>query len=107
MNCLMSRVGCSNHCKAFISDKFNIDINKIWVVKALPKNKMASLKDLLLLVKDDVMPYTALYPKETLLTTCLLPHFCYIFIPPKDRDGMALDFMKIQAAVRQYFMELK
>lgn len=97
----------SNHCKAFISDKFNIDINKIWVVKALPKNKMASLKDLLLLVKDDVMPYTALYPKETLLTTCLLPHFCYIFIPPKDRDGMALDFMKIQAAVRQYFMELK
>ena len=97
----------SDHCKEYISEKFNVDINKIWVVKALPKNKMASLKDLLLLVKDDVMPYTALYPKETLLTTCMLPHFCYIFIPPKDRDGEVLDFTEIQASVRQQFMELK
>ena len=97
----------SDHCKEYISERFNVDINKIWVVKALPKNKMASLKDLMLLVKDDVMPYTALYPEETLLTTCLLPHFCYIFIPPRDRDGGMLDFSMIQASVRQQFMELK
>ena len=97
----------SDHCKEYISERFNVDINKIWVVKALPKNKMASLKDLMLLVKDDVMPYTALYPEETLLTTCLLPHFCYIFIPPRDRDGGMLDFSMIQASVRQKFMELK
>lgn len=94
-----------DNCKSYLSSEFNVDYSRIWIVKALPKNKMANLKDLKLLVEDNVVPYTSLYPKETLLTTCLLPHFCYIFIPRIDNEGKSINFNDVRAKLRDEFVK--
>lgn len=92
-------------CKSYLATEFNLDITKIWIVKALPKNKMANLKDLKLLVKGKVVTYTSLYPKETLLTTCLLPHFCYIFVPKMNNAGNNIDIKEIRNKLRDEFVD--
>lgn len=93
-------------CKDYLAKSFNIEKENIWIVKALPKNKMASLKDLKLQIKNDIVPYTSLYPKESLLTNCLLPHFSYIFIPREDKEGNKLDFDIIRKKLRDTFVNM-
>lgn len=97
----------SNDCKKYLSEKFNIDIDDIWIENGTPKNKMATLSDLKILIDDQLINYTHLFSLDALSQQELLTCFKFIFIPPIDKNGNKLDFEVIRKdLVKEFFTNI-
>lgn len=89
----------SEKCREFLSDRFKIDINDIWIEDATPKNKMASIANLKILVNEHIIDYANLFSLNALDKQELLTCFKFIFIPPKNKEGETLDFEEIRKSL--------
>lgn len=97
----------SDHCRKFISEKFNIDIDQVWIENATPKNKMAALANLKILINDHLVSYTHLFSADALAKQELLACFKFIFIPKVDKSGNELDFKNIrQELVKEFYTNI-
>lgn len=97
----------SNHCKQYLSHKYNINIKNIWIENATPKNKMAELRNLNILINNHPISYTHLFSEEALAKQELLSCFKFIFLPKKNNIGEDLDFDAIrQDLVREFYTNI-
>lgn len=94
----------SERCKKFLSDKFNIDVNDIWIEEATPKNKLATIAGLKILIEGKPVNYTSIFSMNALGKQELLTCFKFIFIPEKDKSGKDCDFQEIRKSlVKEFF----
>ncbi|MBO7466957.1 MAG: HD domain-containing protein [Bacteroidaceae bacterium] len=74
-----------NDCRAFISQKYNIPIEDIWIEKATPKYKGNFAKKVNLYIDNHVVKYESLFPKDIQSFEPAYNEFFYIYIP-KEKD---------------------
>lgn len=81
-------------CRTFISQKYGIPIEDIWIEKATPKYKGNFAKKVNLYVDNQVIKYESLFPKD--IQSFEPPHneFFYIYVPK------GCDKKKILAGIR-------
>lgn len=97
----------SLNCKDFLANEFNIDINCIWIEVGTPKNRMASIANLKILINNILVDYTSIYSLNTLDRQELLPCFKFIFILMRNKDRRELNFEIIRKAlVKEYLTTL-
>ncbi len=97
----------SNHCRTYLANKFDITNNQIWIEDATPKNKMAALANLKILINNKLVSYTKLFSEDTLAKQELLSCFKFIFLPETDKHGNTLDFDIIrQELVKEFYTNI-
>lgn len=81
-------------CKSFISKKFNIDLEDIWIEKATPKYKGNFAKKVNLFVNNSVVKYEKLFPKDIQSFEPAYNEFFYIYVPKEQNIDVILSALK-------------
>ena len=92
----------SNDCQKFISDKFGIPQDSIWRIRATAKYKGNYAEKVSIYVKDDIIPYHELFPKDIQSYEPPKNEFYYWYVPQtSDRDAI---IKALQEEYVKYFM---
>lgn len=92
----------SDDCLRFISDKFEVDQENIWSVRATAKYKGNYARNISIYVRNKVVPYQKLFPKDIQSYEPPKNEFYYLYVPrDMDVDKILTELKKEYA---KYFM---
>ena len=84
----------SDRCRDFISEKFNINKEDVWIEEATPKYRSKFADKVMLLINNEIIQYETLLPKDKNSFSPDIPTFCYIYTPSDDKKGILQELNK-------------
>lgn len=92
----------SEDCKKFISERFGIQQDKIWKVRATAKYKGRFAEKINIFVQNDIVPYSNLFPKDIQSYEPPKNEFYYWYVPKSIEKEKVIEALKNEYL--KYFM---